>query len=295
MRRRGPIIRLPLSATLAIGLVVSSVPADDPVGPRDGIRAAATAAEESYRAGVEQVAGSSAAMADFRKSAEQWTRAIELGADGPAAWFNLGNALLRGDRVGEAIVAYRRAQRLSPSSEDIAANLAEARRRVSRPIEADANDLSFSTVASWWDLVPASIRIAMAISGWLVFWAVLFVRTGVDRAARRAEGEARSAGWKALLAGSLALSLVSTATLALDASLANWSPVGVVVVEDASLRSGNGAGFETVTVEPLAAGVEFVIEEIRPGWWRIRLPDRTVGWISMADAEAVDPAVGRGS
>ncbi len=295
MRRRGPIIRLPLSATLAIGLVVSSVPADDPVGPRDGIRAAATAAEESYRAGVEQVAGSSAAMADFRKSAEQWTRAIELGADGPAAWFNLGNALLRGDRVGEAIVAYRRAQRLSPSSEDIAANLAEARRRVSRPIEADANDLSFSTVASWWDLVPASIRTAMAISGWLVFWAVLFVRTGVDRAARRAEGEARSAGWKALLAGSLALSLVSTATLALDASLANWSPVGVVVVEDASLRSGNGAGFETVTVEPLAAGVEFVIEETRPGWWRIRLPDRTVGWISMVDAEAVDPAVGRGS
>ena len=295
MRRRGPIIGLPLSVMLVIGLVAPSVPADDPVGPGDGIRAAATAAEESYRAGVEQVAGSSAAMADFRKSAEQWSRAIELGADGPAAWFNLGNALLRGGRVGEAIVAYRRAQRLSPSSEDIAANLAEARRRVSRPIEADANDLSFSTVASWWDLTPASIRIAMAISGWLVFWAVLFVRTGVDRAARRAEGEARSAGWKALLAGSLALSLVSTATLALDASVSNWSPVGVVVVDDASLRSGNGAGFETVTVEPLAEGVEFVIEETRPGWWRIRLPDRTVGWISMADAEAVDPALGRGS
>lgn len=295
MRRRGPLIGPPLLVMLAIGLVASSVPADDPVGPGDGIRAAANAAEDSYRAGVEQVAGSSAAMADFRKSAEQWSRAIELGADGPAAWFNLGNALLRGGRVGEAIVAYRRAQRLSPSSEDIAANLAEARRRVSRPIEADANDLSFSTVASWWDLVPASIRIAMAISGWLVFWAVLFVRTGVDRAARGAESEARSAGWKALLAGSLALSLVSTATLALDASLSNWSPVGVVVVDDASLRSGNGAGFETVTVEPLAEGVEFVIEETRPGWWRIRLPDRTVGWISMADAESVDPSLGRGS
>ena len=56
---------------------------------------------------------------------------------------------------------------------------------------------------------------------------------------------------EALLAGSLALSLVSTATLALDASVSNWSPVGVVVVgDDASLRSGNGAGFETVTVEP---------------------------------------------
>lgn len=251
---------------------------------------AAEAAEAAYRRGVEAVNGSTASQAAFEESADLWREAIAEGADGASAWFNLGNALLRADRIGEAIVAYRKAERLSPSSDDIAANLAEARRRVDRPIEADATDLDFSDVSAWWDPIPGLARLVLAVGAWFAFWLLLYLRSGGSREGRQRERESVTAAWRSGLACSLAISLIAGATIAGDLLLPGWRPVGVIISEDATLRSGNGEGFEPATTEPLAAGVEFAILESRPGWWRIRLPDGTSGWISNEDAASIDPA-----
>lgn len=258
-------------------------------------REIAVMAEEAYRRGVDDVAGSAAARTAFLESAERWQTAIDLGADGADAFFNLGNALLRADEVGEAIVAFRRAERLAPDGDDIAANLAEARRRVDRPIEADATDLSFSSVASWWSPLTSRTRLTIASIAWILFWALLFVRRGMNDPRRRAERESITAGWRAGLVLTFTLALVGGATVVADVLLPNWRPVGVVTASEAILRSGNGSGFESVVTEPLSEGVEFAIEESRPGWWRVRLPDETVGWISMDDAASIaretpDPA-----
>jgi SH3-like domain-containing protein len=61
----------------------------------------------------------------------------------------------------------------------------------------------------------------------------------------------------------------------------------VLVRSDVVLRSGNGASFEPAIEEPLSEGVEFAILEARPGWWRVRLPDGTTGWVSAEDGERV--------
>ncbi|MAC20127.1 MAG: hypothetical protein CMJ23_10720 [Phycisphaerae bacterium] len=250
-------------------------------------REIAVTAEEAYRRGVDDVAGSAAARTAFLESAERWQTAIDLGADGADAFFNLGNALLRADEVGEAILAFRRAERLAPDADDIAANLAEARRRVDRPIEADATDLSFSSVASWWSPLTSRSRLTIASIAWILFWTLLFVRRGMSDDRRRAERESVTAGWRAGLVLTFTLALVGGATVVADVLLPNWRPVGVVTASEAILRSGNGSGFEAVVIEPLSEGVEFAIEEARPGWWRVRLPDETVGWISMDDAESI--------
>lgn len=247
------------------------------------------AAEEAYRRGVEGINGSTTSQAAFEESATLWRKAISDGADGASAWFNLGNALLRGDRIGQAIVAYRRAERLSPSSDDVAANLAEARRRVDRPIEADATDLDFTGVSAWWDPIPGFARLVVAVIAWFTFWILLFLRSDRSREDRQREREFTTAAWRSGLVASVAIALVAGATIAGDLLLPGWRPVGVVITDDATLRSGNGEGFEPATTEPLAAGVEFAILENRPGWWRIRLPDGTSGWISNGDAESVDP------
>lgn len=259
----------------------------DDVGDLQARREIALAAEDAYLRGIEDVAGSASARAAFLESAERWQAAIDLGADGPDAFFNLGSALLRADEIGEAIVALRRAERLSPGADDVAANLAEARRRVDRPIEADATDLSFSSVASWWHPLGSRTRLMIASVAWILFWILLFIRRGTVESHRRAERESVTAGWRAGLVLSLSLAVVGGATVAADILLPSWRPIGVVTASEAVLRSGNGSGFESVATEPLSEGVEFAIEESRPGWWRVRLPDETVGWISMDDAESI--------
>ena len=265
MHARRVLIAL-VAAGCAAGPLVAQTPEDDEVA-----RTAANAADAAYIRGLDEVTGSTAAIAAFRESADAWRRAIDAGADGSAAWFNLGNALLRAGEVGDAILAYRRAERLDPADDDIAANLAEARRRVDRPIQADATDLDFVGVASWWHILGTTTRLWVAVGAWIVFWLLLDRRlAGGGR--RAEEREATTAAWRAGLGGSLAIAVICGGTVMADRLLPAWRPVGVLVRPDIVLRSGNGASFEPAIEEPLAEGVEFAIVEERPGWWRVRLP-----------------------
>ena len=129
----------------------------------------------------------------------------------------------------------------------------------------------------------------LGIVAWFVFWGLVYLRTGVASETRRAEREGVTAAWRSGIAGSLAITIFAGATVAVDLLLPRWRAVAVVTSNEAALRSGNGDAFEVLTTEPLSEGVEFVILEERPGWWRIRLPDDTQGWISREDARSVDP------
>lgn len=280
--------RLGIVAVIACGLstpLVAQTDAPTDATP-DPARTAAVAADAAYVRGLEEVSGSTAAVAAFRESAAAWRRAINAGADGSAAWFNLGNALVRAGETGDAILAYRRAERLDPTDDDIAANLAEARRRVDRPIQADATDVDFTGVASWWHILGTSTRLWVAVVAWLVFW-VLLDRRLATGGRRVDEREATTALWRAGLGGSLAIAVICAGTVTADRLLPEWRPVGVLVRSDVVLRSGNGASFEPAIEEPLSEGVEFAILEARPGWWRVRLPDGTTGWVSAEDGERV--------
>ncbi len=252
----------------------------------DVARLAAATAVAAYVRGLGEVSGSSAALAAFRESADAWRRAIDAGADGDAAWFNLGNALLRAGETGDAIVAYRRAERLDPTDDDVAANLAEARRRVDRPIQADATDVDFTSVAGWWHVLGTGTRVWVAVIAWLTFW-ILLERRLASGGRRRDEREAITAAWRGGLTGSLVVAVICAGTVAADLLLPIWRPIGVLIRPDVVLRSGNGTSFEPAIEEPLAEGVEFAILEDRPGWWRVRLPDGTTGWVSIEDGEQV--------
>jgi tetratricopeptide (TPR) repeat protein len=140
LRRRKTASIVKRSALLFVFITVmnhSTSEAESPSPSSSDRLKLAESAEAAYRQGLELIGGSTDALAAFRSSAEGWRQVIAAGGNGPAAWFNLGNAELRAGNLGEAIAAYRRAERLDPIDDDIAANLAEARRRVTRPIEAD--------------------------------------------------------------------------------------------------------------------------------------------------------------
>ena len=274
-------MRLLVSAAIVstIAITASAVQDPDPGSRRERL---ARDADRSYLEGIDAIAGSTAATAAFERSAEQWRMLTEDGVDDASVWFNLGNAYLRGGRIGESIVAYRRAQRRDPSSDDIAANLAIARSKIDRPIEADANDLDFGDAAAGWRILPSETRWWIGVAAWISFWTILYFRRTTNSSDAE-ESESRAALWRGGLLSSFILAIVCFTTVALDTVVPLWRPVGVVVETDVVVRSGNGEGFEAAIEEPISAGVEFRILEDRPGWWRIELPDGSQGWIAIRD------------
>lgn len=249
--------------------------------------ALAASAEDAYRRGLELIGGSTDALAAFRRSADDWRRVIDAGGNGPAAWFNLGNAELRAGELGEAIAAYRRAERLDPINDDIAANLAEARRRVAQPIEADATDLTFANLNRWWNVISEPTRFRTAAIAWTCFWLLLLWRRSRPLERRRLERESTTVIWRSVIMLALATGILSAGTLAVDRLLPEGGTAGVLTRSDVTLRTGNGLSFESAIDEPLSEGVEFGILDQRPGWWRIRLPDGTNGWIESTDGESI--------
>jgi hypothetical protein len=247
----------------------------------------AESAEAAYRRGLELVGGSTDALAAFRRSADDWRRVIAEGGNGPAAWFNLGNAELRAGKLGEAIAAYRRAERLDPIDDDIAANLAEARRRVARPIEADATDLTFANLNRWWNVISEPTRFGTAAITWTCFWCLLLWRRSRPVERRSVERESTSVIWRSIIIITAMVGILSAGTIAIDRLLPEGGTAGVLTRPNVELRTGNGLSFEPAIDEPLSEGVEFGILERRPGWWRIRLPDGTNGWIESKDGESV--------
>ena len=70
---------------------------------------------------------------NYRDAAEAYGKVIATGSQSPALFFNLGNARFKSGCVGEAITAYRQAERLAPRDPDIRANLEFARKQVAAP------------------------------------------------------------------------------------------------------------------------------------------------------------------
>ena len=62
---------------------------------------------------------------------------------------------------------------------------------------------------------------------------------------------------------------------------------GVLVVEEAVVRKGNGEGFEPQFEQPLHEGVEFRVLDARGDWLQIELPDEKTGWIRADQASLI--------
>ena len=290
LRRRKTASIVKRSALLFVFITVmnhSTSEAESPSPSSSDRLKLAESAEAAYRQGLELIGGSTDALAAFRSSAEGWRQVIAAGGNGPAAWFNLGNAELRAGNLGEAIAAYRRAERLDPIDDDIAANLAEARRRVTRPIEADATDLTFANLNRWWNAISEPTRFNTAAIAWTCFWLLLLWRRSRPRDRRNTEREATTVIWRLIIIIAFVTGVLSAGTIAVERLLPDAGTAGVLTRSDVELRTGNGLSFEPAIDEPLSEGVEFGILERRPGWWRIRLPDGTGGWIESKDGESV--------
>jgi hypothetical protein len=59
---------------------------------------------------------------------------------------------------------------------------------------------------------------------------------------------------------------------------------------DITVFKGPGTGYKRQFEQPLQAGVEFTLLELRAGWWNIKLADGKAGWVDASAGELIVPS-----
>ena len=192
-----------------------------------------------------------------------WQALADEGQALPEVLFNLGNAYYRHGDLGEAILAYRRAQRLAPRDPDVRANLGFAAQ--SAGIELPARR------------PLAALLLDFSRAEWLGFGAVCFWLLAGVLAVWIAWPRFRFAARPAA-AGLAALLLLALVGLALHREL-DQIPEGVVMTREQKILS---SPLETAT--PLLAVPEGAIVRMRENrgtWVEVELGE-TRGWLPAA-------------
>ena len=211
------------------------------------------------------------AQKDYAGAVRAYEEALRAGHD-PRAHYNLGNALFRTGKIGEAIVHYRRAYYLAPRDHDVATNLAFA-----RAYRLDKSAASPSPLAH---LADRTLR-WLSRSEAALLAGVLFTLAGLAFSAWIV--------WRVRLLG---FATGVCALLGLYAFLAQQLWAGevaerpaVVVVPEVSAASGPGDEFKQVLL--LHDGTEVRVRETRGEWALVQLPGGSGGWLKQSAIDRV--------
>jgi hypothetical protein len=211
------------------------------------------------------------AQKDYAGAVHAYEEALKTGND-PRVHYNLGNALFRSGKIGEAIVHYRRAYFLTPRDHDIVANLAFVRAYRVDKTSGGSSPLAHAAdrALRWLSRSEASL-----IAG------VLFTLAGLALAA-----------WIVWRGPPLGFAAGVLALLGLYGFLAQqlWagevgSRPAVVVVPEVSAASGPGDEFKQVLL--IHDGTEVKIRETRGEWALVQLPGGSGGWLKQSAVERV--------
>ena len=222
-----------------------------------------------------QTADRVASKEAFRKSAERFQILIDDGIENGKLFYNLGNAYLQSGEIGEAIAAYRSAQRYLPSDGRVKPNLDYARSLVISPIKGETHTSILKRLAFWHDAIPTQVRLAFCIFLWFICWGLVTARL-----------------FRSLPMFKTASITLGFATIALGISVVvdrmnQHQDHGVLTANEVIVRKGKGASYAPILNDPLYEGIEFEVIEQRPDWLHIKFPNGSTGWIKKDDAQIV--------
>jgi tetratricopeptide (TPR) repeat protein len=213
-----------------------------------------------------EAANEAYAKGQYEQAVEGYRMVLDAGYASGALYHNLGNAYARLDRVGPAVRAYEKARRLRPDDPRLRHNLEHVRRRAGLPLRG---------------LPPRGL--AVVVEGWsplLLFGGgVLVLGIGGLAVVFRDEwlrhlGGSASVGWGL---GGVGLLLI---VVALGTSFVqDRERRAVVLKENVPLRTAPEEAAPPDTTLP--AGGMLEVQARSPEWARVRLPDRTDGWVPV--------------
>ncbi len=205
------------------------------------------------------------------------SQSLEHAIENADLYVNLGNAALGAERLGPAVLAYRRALLLDPDHHRARQNLAHARTLLADWVPRPEEDGWFDTFfASSRRLSPDELRISAA-AAFLLTAGLLGGSIRWRQATLRNLAIAAACVWLSLIALMLFGSRLGTAQPA------------VVIVPEVVARSADSSGAPARFPQPLPGGTELEVIETRDTWSRVRLYDGRDAWLPASALQVVKP------
>ena len=198
----------------------------------------------------------------FAEAAPAYEKLVQAAPASAALYFNLGNAWFKAGQIGRAIVAYRKAERLTPRDPDIRANLQFARNQVQGPSLVPKRwqrGLDRLTLNEWTLLAAGALwiwLIALAIFQWRPAW-------------RR--------NFRTLLLGLTVATVLLSACLAAAIDQQRSVQTAVLVAPETMVR--NGPLEESKNLFAIHDGAELRVLERKDDWLLVAIDARRTGWL----------------
>ncbi len=199
----------------------------------------------------------------YDESASVYENIINSGHQSVAIYFNWGNALFKSGKIGKAIYAYLKAERISPRDPDVKANLEFARRTVS-------ND-TVTSKKKWIDYINKFSLNEWTICTAFVLWC-FFVMLAICQ--WRTE-------YKNKLQFPIRISLILFIFFGLGLGLSAYNRVktriAVVIVQEGSAHQGPFD--ESPNKFALKDGLEFNVLDTKGEWIQVIDSSNRIGWV----------------
>lgn len=223
-------------------------------GGADALAADFVAAGEAYRAGR------------YEEALGRYEGLVVAGWRNGALFYNLGNSYFQTGQLGEAVRAYRRAERYLPRDADLRHNQAIAEGTVEDVFARSGFGYALASLAFWYD--RATLR--ELEWGAVAMWLLTVAASGV--AFFRPRTATRVAVWV-----SAGLLVALGASAGAKAWVLTRTDPAIVIVESAVVRAG--PSFREAVTAKLPEGNAVEILETEGAYSRVDLPDGRQGWV----------------
>ena len=211
--------------------------------------------------------------ADYKRAETLYRAILEQGLHSAKLYYNLANTLFKQEKLGEAILYYNKALRLSPADEDVRHNLEYAENSTKDSIEQIPEFFLFAWIRA--------VRNLMSCDGWTIFSLVILV-IGLAAAlfyllAQRIS--TRKAGFYVMVLAAL-LFLVATLFANYERKAIVNHNEAIVMSSAVSVKSSPDRAATELFV--LHEGTKLSIGERMDGWVEVRIADGHKGWIESS-------------
>jgi tetratricopeptide (TPR) repeat protein len=201
----------------------------------------------------------------YEQAVVEFKKITDAGIQNGQLYYNLGNAYLRCNQLGHAILWYERALELIPEDPDLKFNYAYALSRT-KDERADRGPSLIRILFFWKFLLNPALLRRIAIAMNFLFWSAVLVRF-----------IRRKKVLKTPIYLLLFISLLFTGTAAYNYYENTYVREGVILPEQVSVRSGLTEGATELFV--LHAGTKIRVEKEKNGFVRIFFSEGKIGWI----------------